>query len=279
MKNMPIRLTIAVLTLCLTSKAWPMGTEDFGDSPLSEMNYKDWPDIMPLLKSQTRVYHSWVNGNEQFYYQGDTKSVNNALQKFVAVKTEVRQALLRPGHGIVHSFNGIKVIRYNWNLDIGGGICQHLTTLDQGEKIWSKTPTMTICVGDDITLEKIEIPKGVSIVELADLSRRCRKALASNDKTVRGWGAGHLAWLDPYSVENLTSITKLLKDEDDWVRLNAAGAMATFGKKAESVLPILREMLATQNKQLKARIEKTIQEIQQAKDTTAAEQEHRRIQG
>jgi hypothetical protein len=51
---------------------------------------------------------------------------------------------------------------------------------------------MTVCVGGDIDLGKIEIPKGVSIVDLAGLSRRYREALASKDKTVRGLGAGEL---------------------------------------------------------------------------------------
>lgn len=132
-----------------------------------------------------------------------------------------------------------------------------MTTLDQGSKVWSKSPTMTVCVGGGINLEKIEVSKGFSIVDLADLSRRYREALASKDKTVRGWGAGQLAHLDPYDAENLTAVARLLKDDDDWVRLNAVGALALFGKKAGPVLPTLREMLNSQDKQLTARIENT----------------------
>jgi hypothetical protein len=251
--------------------------EDFGDRPISEQNYRAWPCIMPLLNSQIWVYHSWVNGNEQFYYRGDTAALNDVLQKFAAVKAEVHEVLLRPGPGMATSFSG-KQIPYTWDLQIVGGISHHLTTLDQGDKIWSKSPTMTVCVGEAIDLTKIKIPDSISVVGLGDLSRRYRQALASKDKTVRGWGAGKLARLDPNDTENLAAIAKLLKDEDDWVRQNAAGAVATFGRKAESVFPVLREMLVTQNKQLKASVETTIEKIQQAEDTTAAEQEHRLIQ-
>jgi len=120
-----------------------LGEEHFGNAALNEANFQDWPGIMPLVNHPSRVYHSWVNGNEHFYYRGDTPALN--------------------------------------------------------------------------------------------------------------------------------------KDEDDWVKLNAVGALAVFGKKAESVVPELREMLGTQDKQLKASIEKTIKEIQQAKDTTIAEEEHRTV--
>ena len=94
---------------------------------------------------------------------------------------------------------------------------------------------------------------------------------------VRGWGAGELAGLDPYSTENLAAIATLLKDKDDWVRLNAVGALTVFGKKAESVLPALRELVGTKDKNLKSDAEKAIEEIQHAKVDEAAEREHGEI--
>lgn len=274
MKNTLAALFIAFLVLCLSSRAWALGEENFGNTAFNEANFQDWPGIMPLVNHPSRGYHRWVNGNEHFFYQGDTAALNDALRKFAASKVEVHEVLLRPAPAVVKSFDEAKTIAFNWNLHIIGGIARHLTTLDQGSKVWSITPTMTVCVGEGIDLEKIEIPQGVSIVDLTDLSRRYRGSLASSDKTVRGWGAGELAYLDPYDAENMTAIAKLLKDEDEWVRLNAAGVLAVFGKKAESVLPTLHEMLSTEDKQLKASIEKTIEAIRKAKDTAATEQEH-----
>lgn len=277
MKNALAILFVALLVLCLSGRAWALGEEDFGNSALNEANFQDWPGIMPLVNHPSRVYHSWVNGNEHFFYQGDIAALNDALRKFAASKSEVHEILLRPAPGEVKTFNGVKTIPYNWNLHIVGGIARHLSTLDQGSKVWSSSPTMTVCVGGGIDLEKIEIPKGVSIVDLTDLSRRYRDSFASKDKTVRGWGTGELAYLDPYDAENMTAIAKMLKDEDEWVKLNAVGVLAVFGKKAESVLPTLREMLSTEDKQLKASIEKTIEAIQHAKDTAEMEKEHRMI--
>ncbi len=277
MKKTLAFLTFALVALVLNGKIWAMGEEDFGNTALNAANFGDWPGIMPLVNHPSRVYHTWVNGNEHFYYEGNTAALNDALRKFSASKAEFHEVLLRPGPCIAETFDRTKTIPYNWNLHIVGGIARHMTTLELGSKVWSKTPTMTICVGKDIDLEKIEIPKDVSIVEIADLSRRYREAFASKDQTVRGWATGELAHLDPYDAENMTAIAKLLNDKVDWVRLNAAGSLAVFGKKAESVLPTLRETLGTQDKQLKATVERTIKEIQQAKDNAAAEEEHRTI--
>src|SRR5207245_1530338 len=63
----------------------------------------------------------------------------------------------------------------------------------------------------------------------------------SSDKTVRGWGCGALSALDAYDKESLETIAARLKDDDMWVRLNAAGALATFGSRARSALDLLRE--------------------------------------
>jgi hypothetical protein len=272
-------LTFAVLALCLPGKAWALATEDFGNAPRNELNYKDWQGIMPVVNHSSRVYHWWCNGNEQFYYRGDTATLNDALQKFAAIRAEVHEVLLQPGPGVTHSFDGAKTIPYDWNLHIIGGIAKHHPTKSaRGDELWSEFPTMAVCVGGDISLEKIEIPEGVAIIDLAGLSRRYREALASKDREVRGWGAGQLAELDPYDTENLSAIAKLLKDEDEWVQRNAVGAVATFGRKAKPLLPVLRDMLATQNKQFKDSVEKAIEEIQQAKDTSAAEKEHRLMQ-
>jgi hypothetical protein len=70
-------------------------------------------------------------------------------------------------------------------------------------------------------------------------------------------------------------VAKLLDDPDNWVRLNAAGALSVFGKKAEPLLPTLRKHLDTADKQLKTRLQETIRAIEQSKDDPAAEREHR----
>ena len=158
MKYLAILLSVVLLNP--SAKAWAMGFEDFGNEPLNALNYQDQQGIMPLLNLRSRVYHVWCNGNEYFYYRGDTAALNDALGKFAAVKAEVHEMLLRPGPRMAHSFDG-KAIPFQWDLHVVRGICRHLTTLPQGGKIWPKSPMMAVCVGGGIDLAKIEVPKDV----------------------------------------------------------------------------------------------------------------------
>ena len=277
MKRAVSTLVFLYLTCCVSSQAMALGMEHLGNEPLNEANYRSWKGVMPLVNHDARVYHTWVNGNEHFYYRGDTPTLNDALRKFAATESKVHEVVLRPAPGIVHSFNKAKLIPFNWSLYLRGGIAQHLTTLDKATCVWSKYPVLTVYVGGDIDLDTIKVPDGITVLELSDLRERCLKGLESTDKTARGWGAGVLARLDPYNAESMTAVAKLLGDEESWVRLNAAGALAVFGKKAESAIPALETCLAMEYKGLKARAQETIEKIQQAKDTSTAEAEHRTI--
>jgi HEAT repeats len=261
----------------INSTTWALGLETVGNKPLNAANFKNWPGIMPVVNHNSRVYHSWVNGNEQFYYHGNNESLNDALQKFSETDSKVREVVLRPAPGTVYSFNKEKKYEFNWNLHIVGGIASSMAKRDLGANIWSKNPILTIYVGGDIQLDKIKIPAGVKVLELSDLEERYSKAFKSTDKTVRGWSAGHLARLNSHNKDNMKIIAKLLSDKENWIRLNAAGALAVFGKTAESALPALNKALDTNDKNLKTRIQETIERIEKAEDNTAAEKEHQKI--
>jgi hypothetical protein len=268
-------ILINVVLLCITnSLTWAAGTEDFGNKPLSEFDYRDWKGIMPIINHPNRVYHRWVNGGEGFYFRGNTQVLNGYLSKFAVLDADVREVVIHPGPATTWTFDDDKV-SYDWQLELIGGISKHLTTLDRGSNIWSKWPTLAVFIGEDIELEKIEIPEGVRVIELADLKEHHREALLSKDKTVRGWGAGCLARLDPYDKQSLDTIAELLNDKDNWVRLNALVALSEFGSKAQSMLPSLREYLkATDNERLRKQVEQTIHKIEDAKDATQAENQH-----
>ncbi len=267
-----------ILTTCFfNSKTWALGMEGFGNSPLNAQNYLKWPGIMPVINHHSRVYNTWVNGNEHFYYSGKNQDLNQVLKKFSETELDVREVVLRPKPGIVHSLNREKTIEYNWKLQIVGGIASSMSKLDQGSKIWRKHPVMTVYVGGNIEFDKIKIPEGVKVLELSDLEKRYSEALSSQDQTVRGWGTGQLAALDPYSKTNLKIVAKLLQDKEDWVRLNAAGAIALYGLSAKSEIPVLREALKTENKRLKTRLQESIQKIENSKPRIAEEKEYQEL--
>ncbi|MCC6490018.1 MAG: HEAT repeat domain-containing protein [Candidatus Hydrogenedentes bacterium] len=214
-----------------------LGTEDFGDEPLAAPNYAEWPRILPLLNQPGRVYHSWVNGNEHFYYKGDTEALNNALAGFAATDAEVHEVILRPTAGIVKSFHG-KEVAFDWLVHIQGGLSKHLGA---DSPVFDRFPTLTVFLGDmDIELDEISVPEGVALLDVTAMRERYLTGLADADKETRGYAAMFLAELDRDRAESAKAIASLLEDPDDWVRCMAASALGRMGKAAEPCLPALR---------------------------------------
>jgi hypothetical protein len=268
---------VLIVSLLWTAQAWALGEEHFGNAPLPSRNYQDWPRVAELVNDPSRVYHSWVNGNEHCYYQGGIAALNAALENFAKVGTELREVVVRPGPGQTKSFHG-KPVEFGWMLHLVGGIARHQTKLDRGYLVWSKYPMLHIFVGDDMQLDQLKVPDGVKLIGLRELKRRNVEALGSSNPTVRGWGSGNLADLDRYDEQSATAIAKLLDDLDDWVRLNAAGALADFGSQAKAMLPALERAQPRDGPlkdQLKERVTKAIEEIRSAKADVAAERAHR----
>jgi hypothetical protein len=264
--------------LAFSSAANARGMETFGNKPLNSANYTEWPGIMETVNDTHRVYSSWVNGNEFFYYDGDVAAINEALEKFSGVQNQNKSVLFRPGSGEVTSFDRRKKMKFRWNLHVMGGISKHVTTLEKGDKVWNPDPVLTVYVDKTIDLEKLVIPKDLKVTRLAVVKARVLDGLTSSDKTVRGWGCGELASLDPYDSASRDAIAALLKDPDDWVKLNAAGAIALFGKKAATALPALRSALASKDEQLRTTAQKTIEEIEKAPDRSAEERDRKAIE-
>ena len=63
-----------------------MGEETIGNEPFHDANFKDWPNIMPVINNKSRVYHTWVNGDERFYFDLDPEQLNELLIDFAKLK-------------------------------------------------------------------------------------------------------------------------------------------------------------------------------------------------
>ncbi|MHC4671151.1 MAG: hypothetical protein ACYTBZ_01590 [Planctomycetota bacterium] len=173
---------LLAMTVGINHQAYGLATEEIGNKPLYESNYKDFKGIMPVINHKSRVYQFWCNGNEYFYYRGDTKALNDALRKFAASEADVREVIIRPGPGETTTFNAVRV-PYDWNLHIVGGIARHHVSSEKDNNIWDKYPTLTVFVnGGNIELEKIKIPKGITVIEIADLRMRYLMGLQSYDR-------------------------------------------------------------------------------------------------
>lgn len=252
-----------LLLACTTSVVHGMGMESFGNEELPEANYRDWPNAIHIVNSENRIYHRWVNGSSSFYFQGNTAELNDALLKFSAIKANRLTLVIHPGPGQAHSLKRDREFTFGWHLHLLGGISKHMSTLHLGSGIWDPSPFLHIYVGNDITLEDLQIPKGVEVLEIADLQIRYSKGLESNDRTVRGWSCGHIARLDPYSDESMRRLVSMLSDSDDWVKLNAAGALASYTEFSEEVIREL-EAVTTNDDRLRKRVKQSARKLRES---------------
>ena len=163
MKRVCLFLALAAMLWFLRAPraaGWAMDTP--GNEPLSEMNYRQWPGIMPLVNDKARVYETWANGNEHLFYRGNTTQLIAALAAFEKVKVKHHVVVLRPGPPAKGSVRGTDV-SYNWVLHVLGGLAGTRANDNPEDLEWQKDPVLTVYVGGDIDLDKIEIPAGVTV--------------------------------------------------------------------------------------------------------------------
>lgn len=263
-----------VLLFAFAARVFALGTEEFGNEPLSPANYEAWPGIADVVNDKSRIYQSWVNGNENMYYAGGADELNRVLKLFAATKIPVREVVFRPDPGVTHSFDQTKPpIKFNWHLHVVGGIAASLTGSDKGELVWPKHPRLTIHASG-LDLARLDVPAGLALVSVDELSARTRGAIDSTNQNVRGWLAGVLARLDNFDAANLATLEKQLADKEDWVRLNAAGSVSLFGSQAKTAIPALKDCLERPDENLKSAARKAIETIESAPDRTKEAEAH-----
>ena len=240
-----------------------MGEETIGNKPFGDANFQDWPNILPVINNQSRVYHTWVNGDERFYFDSNSDKLNELLVNFAKLKGK-KEVVILPQTGDVTTFDKKRSFAFNCKLHLVGGIAKHIADQDKGSIYWPLDPRLTIHVTPKTDLTKLNIPKGIALVSLAEIKKRYKHGLESTDKSVRGWGIGYFAHVDPYDGESLKVVSDLTVDADDWVALNALSSLKLFGPKVKNHLPRLKEIA---NSKIKNNAERAKQVI---KTTEAA---------
>jgi len=243
------------------SAASMMGEETIGNKPFDGANYKPWPGILPVINNKSRVYHTWVNGDERFYYSPTTEQLNQLLADFGKLKGK-REVLIVPQAKNVSTFDQKRNFEFNCQLHLVGGIAKHTAGKAKGSIYLPLEPQLTIHVTPKTDLDKLTIPKGVTLVSLAEIKARYKSGLDSTAQEVRGLGVGFFVGADPYDGESLRAVAKLIVDADQWVALNAITYIVKFGPKAKDHLATLRKIAesGTDNNAKKAK--KVIPEIE-----------------
>lgn len=159
-------------------------TSEEGNKPLSAANYKDWPNLVDAINDKSRVYQFWVNGNESFYYQGDTEAANRVLKEFAETDYQNLQVVLLPGPAPTMESLGEKVTA-DYRINIIGGIARAFIGRGNLKRVYFLQPTMTVYVSDRIELSSLKIPNNVTLLQLHDLENRFQKGLEDDDQEVK----------------------------------------------------------------------------------------------
>ncbi len=259
-----------LLLVALSPPALGLGMEEVGNAPLSELNYDEWKgtDIMPVVNHTSRVYYMWVNGNENFYYSGDAKALNDILEKYAATELDVREVEIRPGPAGTSMFDGTAV-PYDWRLHLLTGIVAAVRKASPGSEIWlgEKNPTLTIFIGSgNFELKDVTVPVGITLVGPNELRERYL-AILKRDDDERKQAAHALVALNPANPDNIPVFLEMIGKGNE--ALNAAcDGLEKMGRNARSALPAMKELLSGQDELAQTRLLDAIDAIEEAPDTS-----------
>lgn len=147
-----------------------LGMEAIGNQPLAGVNYDRWEKIKPVVNDPGRVYHWWVNGNENFYYRGDTDALNAFLKNFAQIRpSPLKLIIVDDAPASTKTFHG-EPIQYDWEMHLLGGIAAGIQSRDK--KIHLDPSQLPIVVtvhhgANKIDRNRISLPKGVKVEEPA----------------------------------------------------------------------------------------------------------------
>jgi hypothetical protein len=154
---------ILLLVLCVvvgfSGMVSGLATEEHGNKPVNKLNYTEWDGtgILPVLNDTNRIYSTWCNGNEYFYYKGDSRALNAFLKTCAKIKNAAITFEFKKGSGSAKTFSAKKEIPYTWNVNIKTGIA----AAHAGEKK-DKTVVVTIYVdGKTIQRKNLKIPETI----------------------------------------------------------------------------------------------------------------------
>jgi hypothetical protein len=243
-KSEPWWLPLLLVLIWIASShnpAFALGMENLGDQPITRQ--PDWPEgVMDVINVKKPVYSYWCNGNENFYFHGNTSTLNEALKKFAAIQAPPHEVVILPGPGTAKTFDG-KLIACDWELNLPSGIFLALA------KRAITRPALTIHLDESrIKLSDIEIPSGIIFLSPKDLLEKYLAELKNKNAEVRKFAIYRLSSLEVYSEYAILPILGMLNNTDLDVRIQAATSLGTFGAKAYAALPTLRSGLQNPSK-------------------------------
>ena len=106
MRRQVLAIALFLALSPISLQVWALATEHFGINHYPEGAFSEWKGVVPVINHSSGVYHTWVNGNEHFYFRGDTNALNDSLKKFAAIWADIREVIIQPGPAVTDTFEG-----------------------------------------------------------------------------------------------------------------------------------------------------------------------------
>jgi hypothetical protein len=239
---------VAIGALSISPRfAWALGQESFGPAGEHISRSGDWPKgVEPLLRHPSRVYMSWVNGNEHSYYDGDIKTVNELLERFSQIHLAEHQVIIRPGQPSARSFHG-KLTPYAVEFELPGGLYLHHVREYATTGLYSAIPRLIVHVDDALAkqLAELKVPDNTSLQGSAYRAKDALAQIDAHDRSLRGRAIAVLG----VSGDSSPAVVKALKqvaasDADEYIRKAAQRAMTQLQQASDPTDRALRQQVA-----------------------------------
>jgi len=264
--RLPVALAavfLSMLAYAVTGNALVEVSQTSGNEAKTEN--PRWPKgLLEVVNLESRVYATEWRGfggvDEHFYYRGDAQALNEALRKFAGIGTDLREVVIRPGPGEAKALEPGRRVQCDWQVDFPSSLMR------EGGS-FSNDPVMRVyATAGLVELDQVQMPAGLTVLELRDLLDRHVAALKSEDSGARYRGAYRLGEMVALSEYAIPPLMDALKDESEGVRRQAAASLSRFGTRAIVALPRLREALEQASGASKEALEQAVAAIEDSED-------------
>lgn len=172
--------------LSLTSKGvLGLRTEEFGDKTICQQ--RDWlKNVRVLTQSPRLVHSSKADGDEDYYFKGDTSAFNEFLQKFGAVKLPKRRIAVKNQYGkISHK-------HFDWVLHVPA---QTDSGVARGRAARQAYPSVTVyAAASEIHVSDIVPPESAEMFAV-ESAEEDHWRVAKGVETANKWAKARRKWL------------------------------------------------------------------------------------
>lgn len=160
-------------------------TEEFGDKPISRQ--PNWlEDVRALVQSPRLVHSSKADGDEDYYFKGDTLAFNEFLRKFAAVKLPKRRIAVKNQYGkISHK-------HFDWVLHVPA---QTDSGVARGRAARQAYPSVTVyAAASEIHVSDIVPPESAEMFAV-ESAEEDHWRVAKGVETANKWAKARRKWL------------------------------------------------------------------------------------